>query len=79
MVKIEKPRGHGSPERKKYNLLPCCVYATMGLNGLIRGPGLSREARNSNYNRSRREKKRDAKLNAHCNSDSENLISHLTG
>ena len=25
-------------------------------------------------NRSRREKKRDAKLNTHCNSDSENLI-----
>ena len=34
MVKIEKPRGHGSPERKRHNLLPCCVNATMGLNGL---------------------------------------------
>ena len=33
----------------------------------------------SNYNRSRREKQRDAKLITHYNSDNENLIPHLTG
>ena len=47
--------------------------------GLFRFSLLLYSRTSSNYNRSRREKQRDAKLITQCNSDNENLIPHLTG
>ena len=59
----------------EYIRLDRCSFSQ---RGLFRFSHLLYSPISSDYNRSRREKQRDAKLITHCNSDNKNLIPHLT-